>query len=72
MDQAADTPTITFSFTLDQTNRILGSLANRPYNEVVDLISEIKRQGDPQYFALQHDDALKIAATPVDDAMVTT
>jgi hypothetical protein len=39
---------IKLSFTLDEVNRILGALGERPFVQVTDLITKIQRQALPQ------------------------
>lgn len=42
---------ITINFTVEQLNLILASLAQRPYNEVAELIHRIKVEAETQIIA---------------------
>ena len=39
---------IKLSLTVDEVNRVLGALGERPFVQVVDLIEKIRKQAQPQ------------------------
>lgn len=45
---------IKVEFTLQDVNRILEALADKPYREVFELIAKIKEQAEPQVQEMSH------------------
>jgi len=63
---------LTFTFTVDQINAILGVLGNAPFVASAPLINEIQAQGSPQFAAIQDAankaDETAEAAAPAEEA----
>ena len=50
---ARNNPTITWTVTIDQANQMLSVLADRKFNEVADLIVDLRTQAAGQMQAMQ-------------------
>jgi hypothetical protein len=46
-------PQITLNLTIDQVNLVIGALAKAPYEQVADVINEIRGQAIPQVQAAE-------------------